>query len=333
LKPVRVGVIGVGHLGKEHARVYSELAEAELVGIMDADPDRAAEVAARCHTDVAGSLEGLLAKGVKAMSIAVPTSLHHRIAFQALKHGVHVLIEKPISRTLREADSLISLARRSGLVLQVGHIERFNGAVRALQGVIGRPLFIESHRLSPFAPRGTDVAVVLELMIHDIDIILSLVQSSVKRIAAVGAPVLSHREDIANARIEFADGCVANVTASRVSREKVRKIRIFEQDAYISLDYLNQRVDVYRKRIPTPTPALSQAAESPPEPCSQPADPASFIHHEVLPVDHEESLVAELRSFVQCIQERTAPLVGGREGREALAVALRIVRAIKRRRI
>lgn len=312
---------------------YTGNSRRQIVGVVDLDAGRAGEVAARCGTVSCADLEALLSAGVEALSIAVPTPSHYAVARGALEHGVHVLVEKPMTRTVREADDLIRLAREKGLILQVGHIERFNAAVRAVQGIVKKPVFIESHRLSPFVERGTEVAVVLELMIHDIDIILSFVRSPVKRIAAVGTNVLSAHEDIANARIEFESGCVANVTASRVSKDKVRKIRIFEPNAYISLDYLNQEVEIYRK-VADGGSAHPPLAAAPPDERQWDAehDLMKLIRRELLPVEREEPLLAELRSFLECVRHGTPPVVGGQEGREALAVALRIIKSIKQRK-
>lgn len=308
-KPIEVGVVGVGYLGQHHARIYSKLGGVRLAGVADIESSRADQVASQTGTDAYTDYRDLLGK-VRAVSIAVPTSLHHEIALEFLKAGVDVLLEKPMTVTLDEADQLILAAEQRGALLQIGHLERFNSVVRALDGKIKSPRFIESHRLGPFVERGTDVHVILDLMIHDIDIILSLADSPVELIRAVGVPVISSHIDIANARIEFANGCVANVTASRVSREKLRKIRIFQPDAYFSLDYVQQEVMVCRRLL-----EKDMAAPQ--------------ITIEKLHVEKEEPLEAELVAFIQCVRERRRPLVSGREGREALRVALEVLRETK----
>ncbi|MCI0529163.1 MAG: Gfo/Idh/MocA family oxidoreductase, partial [Nitrospira sp.] len=239
MNKIKVGVVGVGYLGQHHARIYSKMPGVELVGVVDIDAEKANAIAAQTGCQAYGDYHALLDQ-VQAVSIVVPTVLHHELASKFLRAGMDVLLEKPMTVTLQEADELIQEAEKKGSLLQIGHLERFNSVVRALNGRIQKPRFIESHRLGPFVERGTDVHVVLDLMIHDIDIILSLVNSPVELIRAVGVPVISSQIDIANARIEFASGCVANVTASRVSRDKMRKVRIFQPDVYISLDYLQQ---------------------------------------------------------------------------------------------
>ncbi len=305
---VRVGVVGVGYLGQHHARIYSELPGVELVGVVDVDQEKAGRVAAQSRTRAIATHRDLLDQ-VQAVSIVVPTVNHYEIARDFLEAGIDVLLEKPMTVTLEEADRLIDLAAKKDAILQIGHLERFNSVVRALDGRIREPRFIESHRLGPFMERGTDVHVVLDLMIHDIDIILSLVNSPVELIRAVGVPVLSSQIDIANARIEFAGGCVANVTASRVSREKMRKVRIFQPDAYLSLDYVGQEVMICRRVFDGPN-----------------ARPRLEI--EKLEIEKEEPLKAEIASFIESVSTRRAPIVSGVEGREALRVALEILKAI-----
>jgi len=306
---IRVGVIGVGHVGQHHARIYRELPGVELAGIADVDPAK-----------LQGLRESMGAPGVQdyrelfgqvdAVSIAVPTVLHAPIARDCLERGLDVLVEKPLAETLEEAEELTDLARRRGRILQVGHVERFNGAVRALHRMVKMPGFIECHRLSPFPQRSTDVDVILDLMIHDIDIILSLVKSPVTQVRAVGVPVLTDRVDIANARLEFASGCVANVTASRVSVEPVRKIRVFQPDTYISLDYAKQEISLYR-RLPG-------------DPTSHPPQPPQIVREEVV-VEKEEPLRLELASYLGSVRERTRPEVSGEEAVEALRVASQIL--------
>ena len=243
---VKVGVAGVGHMGKEHARIYSELQEAELVGVHDSNPDTARKIAAKCKTRAFGSLEEMV-DAVDAASIVTPTSTHLAIAEPFLKRGKHVLVEKPIAMDTEEARKLVDLAEKHGAKLAVGHVERFNPVLVALEERLGRPRFIEAHRLSPYPGRSTDIGVVMDLMIHDLEIILHLVRSPVTSVDAVGVPVLSKGEDIANARIRFANGCVANLTTSRISPEKLRKIRVFQDDAYLSLDYMKQEGEIYKR--------------------------------------------------------------------------------------
>lgn len=306
-KPIRVAVIGVGHLGQHHARIYSQMKDVELVGVVDIDKERSRRIAQEYGTSAYTEYTQVL-KRVDAANIAVPTELHHRISKDFLDAGVHILIEKPMTQTLEEADELLGLAKRKNLVLQVGHIERFNPAVSALNRVIKEPRFIECHRLGPFKPRAANIGVVMDLMIHDIDIILSLVNSPVKRIEAVGVPVLSQEEDIANTRITFENGCVANLTASRVTKEETRKIRIFQRDAYFSLDYINQELLIYRREI-APDGGV-RIVSSQPE------------------IEKVEPLKLELEAFIHAIQKGQEPLVSGEAGREALAIAREISRKI-----
>jgi predicted dehydrogenase len=243
---LRAGVIGVGYLGRFHAQKYAALENVDLVGVADVSRERAEKVAAEVGTTAFTNYGELLAQ-VDLVSIVVPTQHHFPVAKECLEAGCHILLEKPVTQTVAEADELIRMAADRHLVFQVGHLERFNPAILALRGVLKNPLFIESHRLAPFKTRGTDVNVVLDLMIHDIDIILNMVPSTVKVVNSVGVPVLSNEVDIANARLQFENGCVANVTASRASREAMRKIRIFQSDAYISIDYQERKIAIFRK--------------------------------------------------------------------------------------
>ncbi|HEA46875.1 MAG TPA: lipid-A-disaccharide synthase [bacterium] len=307
-KPIRVVVIGVGHLGQHHARIYSEMPDVELVGVVDIDEERSKRIAREYKTSAFSEHTQVL-KRVDVASIAVPTELHYRISKDFLNAGVHILIEKPMTQTIEEADELLELAKRKNLVLQVGHIERFNPAVSALNRVIKEPRFIECHRLGPFKPRAANIGVVMDLMIHDIDIILSLVNSPVKRIEAVGIPVLSQEEDIANVRITFENGCIANLTASRVTKEETRKIRIFQRDAYLSLDYINQELSIYRREI-TPDGKVKILSSRP-------------------EIEKVEPLRLELEAFIRAIQRGQEPLVSGKEGREALAIVQEISHQIK----
>ncbi len=295
---VKAAVVGVGHIGREHARIYSTLEDVEFVGVYDINHSVAQRVAHHCQTRAFSHLEELF-DVVDCVSIATPTSTHYEVALPFLQRGRSVLIEKPITNSLETAQALVGAARRSGAILQVGHIERFNPVLRSLQNLLTHPRFIEAHRLSPYPGRSTDIGVVLDLMIHDLDVILCLVQSPVVSIDAVGVPVLSQSEDIANARLRFANGCIANVTTSRISTDKLRKIRIFQQDAYISLDYQNQTGEIYRKV-------------------------GYSITREKVPVIKEEPLRLEIQSFVQCVKNKAHPVVSGEQGSAALEVAMRI---------
>ncbi|MBI3951456.1 MAG: Gfo/Idh/MocA family oxidoreductase [Acidobacteria bacterium] len=307
---MRVAVIGVGQMGRHHARVYAALEAVQLVGVGDINRTRAEAVAAEYGTIPYYDHRQLLDR-VDAVTVAVPTESHRAIGGDFLSNGVSVLMEKPISRTLDEADELTAAAAQSSAVLQIGHLERFNPAVRALDGVVTQPRFFEAHRLGVFSPRSLDIDAVMDLMIHDLDVILSLINAEVVGISAVGVPILSPRVDIANARIEFAGGCVANVTASRISREKVRKLRFFQPHDYVSLDYTKQDVEVF-SLISLPS------SVAPPQ-----------ISHRHLPVQKCEPLKAQIESFLQCVQEKNKPLVDGQQGRRALALALQVMERIQ----
>ncbi|MDN3518394.1 Gfo/Idh/MocA family oxidoreductase [Aquisalimonas lutea] len=311
MKPVRAAVIGVGYLGRFHAQKYAALESVELVGVVDADESRARAVAEEVGT-TAFTDHGALLDSVDVVSIVVPTRFHHAVAAQCLDRGVHVLVEKPVTTTLEEADDLIRLAAQNNLVLQVGHLERFNAAVRGLAELVGTPMFIESNRLAPFNPRGADVSVVLDLMIHDIDIILKLVDRPVSRIDANGAPVISSDIDIANARIQFDNGCVANVTASRVSLKAERKMRLFQRNSYIALDFQQRSLDI-RSRIHTDrdVPAMED------------------IRSEQRAFDDGDAIRAEIADFVDCVVHGRTPLVTGADGRQALATAIEITRQLR----
>ena len=312
-------MIGVGTFGRNHARVYHQLANegapVRLVGVVDVDTARAAAVAREFGCRGFGSVQQLTTthSEVQAASVAVPT-IHHLEAAQQLMHaGIDVLIEKPLAASLAEADELIRLAQRLGRIAQVGHLERFNPAVRATLPVITRPMFFEVHRLSVFTPRSLDVDVVLDLMIHDLDIVLSFVNSPVKEIRAVGLPILSGKVDIANVRLEFDSGCIANFTASRVSTERVRKLRFFQPKQYVSLDYGRQDVMLF---------SVGQDAAS--------GTPSVNPQIQIVkpPTTAEEPLHAELKSFLESVQRRSPPMVTLQDGRRALAVALDILAAI-----
>jgi predicted dehydrogenase len=315
MSQIRVGVVGVGHLGYHHARNYAALEGAELIGVVDVAEEQREKAAQDLSTASLSTVEELIALGVDAVSVATPTTNHHDVVSRLLDAGVHVLVEKPIAPTLLEAEEMVSEAKAKGCLLQVGHIERFNGAVLAFTEAIKAPRFIECHRLSPYPGRGHDVSVVLDLMIHDLDIILSLVKSEIVSLDAMGVPVFSEEEDIANVRIRFASGCVANLTSSRVSLDRMRKIRIFEANAYLSTDYSAQEVMVYRKK---------------PGAIPVDANPMEHITMDPLPVKKDELLKLELASFVDCVREGNAPIVSGQDGVDALRLAHQIMDFIRK---
>jgi predicted dehydrogenase len=316
LDPVAVGVAGVGSLGFHHARLLRELPGARLTGVYDIDGERARCVAGQLDTRAYERLEQLL-EDVRAVTIAVPTSSHFEVAKAALERSCDLLIEKPITATTAQADELIRFAAERDRIIQVGHIERFNGAVRACEPYLEPPLFVESHRLAPFVRRGTDVPVVLDLMIHDIDLILSLVSGSVADVRAVGIPVLSGSVDIANARLEFDTGVVANITASRVSVQRQRKIRFFQPSGYLSLDLAAGTAEFYRRR------QEEKRSEDPPQ-------LGDLVEHISLCSDGEEPLRLELQAFVQAVRREAPVAVTAAEGRMALAVALEIIDRIQK---
>ena len=319
-----VAVIGAGHLGSLHAKMYSRIGDAKLVGVYDVDRAKAEAVAQEFGTSASMTLEDLLARA-DAVSIATTTKAHFEVAEEALKRGRHVLIEKPITETPEQAASLVRLAQEKGLKIQVGHIERFNPAIVALEQYRLDPLFIESHRLAQFNPRGTDVPVVLDLMIHDIDLILSLVKSRVTRIDANGVAVVSPSADIANARLQFENGCVANVTASRISQNKMRKMRLFQRDAYISVDFSQGLAEVFRlvdeqQQGVKPTMLLGRIDQG---------TRKRLIVYEQPEVPELNALEHELRLFLKAVQTDAEPPVTGRDGAEALRVAQEILRKIE----
>jgi predicted dehydrogenase len=306
---IRVGVVGVGYLGGFHAEKYSRMPDVELVGVADIDRAKAESAAGRFSTTPYSDYRDLAGKA-DAVSIVVPTPDHFRISRFFLENGVDILIEKPMTATLDEADSLIRQAEKKGLIIQVGHLERFNPAVVALHGVVKRPVFIESHRLSTYQPRGTDVSVVLDLMIHDIDLILKYTESKVRSIHAAGICVVSDHLDIANASLEFENGCVANVTASRVSIRKERKIRFFQKDACISVDFTNHEITVAAR-----------------EGSSRTDGPDLQIRQLCFP--KRDALEDELSAFVKAVRNRETPEVSGLKGRDALKIALDIMNRIQ----
>lgn len=317
---INVAVIGAGAFGRNHARVYHELEQqgeaVHLAAIVDADPVRADAVAREFGARAFGSLDQLLTwNEIQAASVAVPTQFHLATARPLMEAGIDVLIEKPIAATLAEADELAQVAKQYQRIAQVGHLERFNAAVRATYPLLNHPLFFEVHRLSVFSPRSLDVDVVLDLMIHDLDIVLSFVNSPIERLHAVGLPVLTSKVDIANVRLEFASGCVANLTASRVSTERVRKVRFFQPHQYLSIDYGRQDLLVF---------TVDPSGTNP-----VPGQPDSMIKVAKPVVGAEEPLRAELRAFLHSVRTRTQPVVPLEDGRRALSVALDILSAIR----
>jgi len=304
---MRVAVVGVGHLGKHHARILASLPGVELTAVVDTNQARAEEIAAANGTRALMRATSLIGK-VDAVSIAVPTEQHLAVALPFLEAGTGVLVEKPMARSLEAADLIIAAAAKSGAVLAVGHTERFNPAVEVARPMLTDPRFIEVHRLGTFPERSLDIDVVFDLMIHDLDVVLSLVHSEVESIEAVGVPVLTGRVDIANARLRFANGCIANLTASRISRDRVRKIRFFQPAAYVSIDYGAQKVEMYR--------------------LVKGEGPKPSIEGGEIPVMNEEPLKRELADFVDAVANRRAPHVDGAQGRRALEIATRIVAAM-----
>jgi predicted dehydrogenase len=300
---MRIAVVGVGHLGKHHARILADLPGVELVAVVDTNRARADEIATAHRTRACYNVSELNG-AVDAVTIAVPTESHRDVALQFLAVGVPVLVEKPMARTLTEADAMIAAAAKSGAVLAVGHTERFNPAVEAARPHLSDPRFIEVHRLGTFPERSLDIDVVFDLMIHDLDVLLSIVPSAVESIEAVGVPVLTDRVDIANARIRFENGCIANLTASRISRDRVRKIRFFQPATYLSIDYASQKIELWRVK--------------------HGAGPKPSIDGGEVPVVSEEPLKRELANFVDAVAGRRAPAVTGEDGRRALELAQRI---------
>jgi predicted dehydrogenase len=300
---VSAAVVGVGYLGKFHAEKYTASSKCRLVAVVDTDEARARAVGETLGVPGLTDYQALIGS-VRCVSIAVPTRDHFSVARDFIEAGIDVLVEKPLTTAPAQARELVAAAEAKGVILQVGHLERFNPAIRKLDGVIKDPKFVECHRLAPFVERGTDVDVVLDLMIHDIDVIASLVHSSVERVEAVGVPVLTDKPDIANARIKFANGCIANVTSSRVSVKRERKIRFFQPDAYISIDYDQRRAQIYHK----PAPGSGWLG----------------IRADQIEIKDGDALADEIDSFLDCVRTRTPPLVGGLEGLRALEIAAMI---------
>ncbi|MEA2103839.1 MAG: Gfo/Idh/MocA family oxidoreductase [Candidatus Cloacimonadota bacterium] len=322
---MKVGVLGVGHLGQHHARNYMEMDSTKLIGIFDTDEVRAKEIAKRIDCKVFNSAQELISQ-TDAINIATPTTTHYQYAKQCLKSGKHVLIEKPICSELNQAKELVEMAEKRNLKIQVGHIERFNPAVLSLSNVLLNPLFIEANRIAPFTPRGSDVPVVLDLMIHDIDIILSLVKSKVKSINAVGVPIVTDDVDIANAKVEFENGALANITASRISLKQERKIRFFQKDKYISLDYQKKIVNIVKKN-PKINDIMAEIMSG-----DRTANIFEMFDTERPEIIEKEPLRAELESFVNAIKNDTRPIVNGNDGYEALRVAFDIMKDIDKNR-
>ena len=307
-EPLRVGVVGVGYLGRFHALIYARMPEVELVGVVDRDAERARQVAAEAGCRVWSEAKAL-AGAVDAVSIAVPTTSHLAVAGPLLARGIHVLLEKPIAATREDGERLVALAAQSGAMLQIGHLERFNAGVMALAEQIDRPRFVEAQRMGRFVERATDVDVVSDLMIHDIDIILSLMEAQPRSVSAVGTPVLTDHVDIANARLEFANGAVANAVASRVSDKTTRRIRVFQERKYLSLDFMEQTIDLAYPRF-------------------RPGGSRPEIVRERIRVEPVKPLDRELEAFVACVRSGHRPLVHGQVGLEALEVALQVMSRI-----
>ena len=302
MKKLRIGVVGVGHIGSNHARLYAEIPSAEFTAVYDVDPFRSRTIGGKFGATPAKSLDEFI-EMVDAASVATPTNTHYAIARSLLEKGKHVLVEKPITDNTAHATELAELATRSGLILQVGHVERFNPVLGLLETHLTHPRFIEAHRLSPYSERSTDIGVVLDLMIHDLEVILHFVRSPLWSIDAVGVPVLSRSEDIANARLHFEDGCVANVTSSRISPERLRKIRIFQEDAYLSLDYQSQSGEIYRRV-------------------------GGRITRDRVDIEREEPLKLQLASFIECAGTGREPRVSGSQATAALKLAVEITKRI-----
>lgn len=306
---IRVGVIGVGHFGRRHAVKLSGMPNAQLVALADADMRRAKAEAQELNVEAVSHYKKLVGR-VDAVSVTVTTAAHHEVAAFFLDAGIDVFVEKPIAATLEQADSLIAKADARGAILQVGHIERFGGLFNAIRDAVHRPLFIEAIRIAPFATRGTDVSVVLDVMIHDLDLILAVAGAPLQSAEAVGGPVFSPNDDIASARLKFANGCVANLTASRISMKKERRMRFFQHDAYVAVDFDSKTLRLVRRT-------------------DKPAGAGLPVDVQDLQLDESDALHEELESFLECVRERRQPLVTGEDGREALAAAVTISRSLR----
>ncbi len=319
MKKLRCGVIGVGHLGKHHARIYSELPQCDLIGIHDIDKQRMHDIARAFHTKAYDSPDAL-AKDADAISLAVPTKLHYELGKLVLLHNCHLLIEKPITETVDQARELVEMASQRKLILYAGHTERFAGPIRSVREWLSHPKYIEALRLAGFASRGTDVSVIHDLMIHDIDLVLSIMDSHIQSVEAIGVPVFTRKVDIASARLSFSDGSIASLTASRVSMERVRKLRFFQQDAYISIDFLKNDAKIYRRRKAKAN-LNSQS----------PLDMLDLIETVKPEVSTHEPLVLEITDFISSASGEKDPEVPGEAGLRALSVVTRIVDDIQRR--
>ena len=306
---MKVAVVGVGFLGQHHARVYSQIPEIELFGVCDIDKKRAEKIAKNFNAQPFSNYKELIGK-IDAVSIVVPTHLHYTVAKDFLNSGIHCLVEKPITKDVSQAEELLKIANEKNIILQIGHIERFNTAVIEAQKHIKSPKFIEAQRLGPYDPRVAHIGVVMDLMIHDIDIILTLVNTRIIQMDVIGTKILSQNEDIANVRLKFENGCVANISASRVSLDKFRKIRIFQDDSYVSLDYAGQSLKIYRKKSDVVT-SMSDIKIIKPK------------------LKTEEPLKRELEHFINCVKTGKPPLVTGEHGRDALSVAIEILKKLK----
>lgn len=324
-QPVRVAVVGAGHLGRHHARLYASMPGVRLVGVADIVPERARRLAATYGAAHFSDYRALISL-VDAASIAVPTTAHFAVARDFIQQGRPVLIEKPFTRSLAEADELLSLAERRGVPIQVGHVERFNPALIAAKSHLTTPLYVDCDRISPFTFRSLDIGVVLDLMIHDLDILLDLIPSPVVAVEAVGLPALSQHEDIANARLTFASGCVANLTASRVATRAVRKLRILQPDSYISVNYGERKAYVFRKRPDAPDPAQIDPTTI--------QDPKTFVFEQLvkaeeIPMRPHDALEQELAAFINTVATGAPPACSGHDARKALELAYRILNAIQ----
>jgi predicted dehydrogenase len=315
MEKIRVGVVGVGHLGQHHARILAGLENTELTAVADSRSSAARRIAKTYECESFKHYERLIERDlVDAVSIAVPTSLHHEVASKFLNAGIHCMVEKPITTTVEDAEDLIRIAEEKNLVLQVGHIERFNAGVRKLREILDKPAFIECHRLGPFVSRVSDVGVVLDLMIHDIDIVLQIVDSPIVSMDAVGVNILTDKEDIANVRLKFESGCTANLTVSRVSPKPTRKIRVFQKDTYVSINCAKQAIEVY-KRVPKENPKPGEAQ-------------ADIVRKRLRP-KKEDMLTLELSDFIAAVMEEKTPNVTGHHARDALHLAVEIAHRIK----
>jgi predicted dehydrogenase len=329
---VKVGVVGVGHLGKIHARVYSELPEVTLVAVADIDGEQARSTARKYNCEAFNDFHDMIDL-VDAASVVVPTDLHFQVASEFIKAGKHVIVEKPMTLKLKEAEDLVSLSRQNNIIMQVGHVERFNPAVVAVREYIDSPRFIECDRISAFSFRSMDVGVVLDMMIHDIDIVLAFVDSPVEEIDAMGVSVVGPHEDMANARILFANGCIANLRASRVSRRTMRKIRIFQEDTYVSLNYGTHKAQVFKKTGDFDPAMLLEFKQN----VSTVKDAQELMFKKLLTIREidiviEEPLKKELESFIQSIEGGTEPVVSGELGLKTMQIASHILEAMKTRK-